>query len=198
MLERLRHRVLHLAERSLLPLGRLAQGSPKRLHHECVRLLSQGERPRLTRPTHRHPPAAPEKPTRCSSSPQLAHEPSWGASPAASSSFRRNASALARVAPAGFSSSSESFLHSRLNTPGWGSEVSNSLPTASHARAAASSARASSRRREYPSTVCAPVTVISSPRPSCSSMRKRKNGSNLPPKRLLARRTPLAIALTLP
>ncbi len=39
------------------------------------------------------PPAAPENPTRCSCSPQLAQEPSCGASPAASSSFRRNASA---------------------------------------------------------------------------------------------------------
>ncbi len=42
---------------------------------------------------HTTPPAAPEKPTRCSRSPQLAQAPSCGASPAASSSFRRNASA---------------------------------------------------------------------------------------------------------
>src|SRR5450759_3342401 len=78
------------------------------------------------------------------------------------------ASALARVAPAGFSSSSNSLRQSRLNTPGCGSEVSNRRPTASHARAAASSARASPRKLGWPWTVCAPVTVSSSPRPSCS------------------------------
>ncbi len=38
---------------------------------------------------HTTPPAAPEKPTRCSCEPQLAHAPSWGASPAASSSLSR-------------------------------------------------------------------------------------------------------------
>ena len=47
---------------------------------------------------HTTPPAAPEKPTRCSCSPQLAQAPSCGARPAASSSFRRNASAPARAA----------------------------------------------------------------------------------------------------
>ena len=41
-------------------------------------------------------PAAPEKPTRCSRSPQLAHAPSCGARPAASSSFSRKASAADR------------------------------------------------------------------------------------------------------
>ena len=105
-------------------------------------------------------------------SPHDAHDPSCGARPAASSSFSRNASAPARAAASGApapasgrarraacSSSSASLRHSRLNTPGCGSEVSNSRPTASHARAAASSARASSRRRRWPSTVCAPVTV---------------------------------------
>ena len=42
------------------------------------------------------PPAAPEKPTRWSRSPQAAQPARCGAKPAASSSFRRNASALAR------------------------------------------------------------------------------------------------------
>ena len=52
---------------------------------------------------HTTPPAAPEKPTRCSRAPQLAHAPSWGASPAASSSFSRNESAFAhaRAEPVG-------------------------------------------------------------------------------------------------
>ena len=59
------------------------------------------------------PPAAPEKPWRCSRSPQEAQAESWGAKPAASSSFRRNASALARSARSGAASSSASSLASR-------------------------------------------------------------------------------------
>ena len=47
------------------------------------------------------PPAAPEKPTRCSRSPQDAQPASCGAKPAASSSFRRKASELARPAAGG-------------------------------------------------------------------------------------------------
>ena len=46
---------------------------------------------------HTTPPAAPEKPTRCSCEPQLAHAPSWGASPAASSSFSRKRAPPAHV-----------------------------------------------------------------------------------------------------
>src|ERR1700722_1418720 len=147
---------------------------------------------------HTTPPAAPEKPIRCSRSPQQAHAPSCGAIPAATSSFRRKASEFARVASSGLSSSNDSLRQSRLNTPGCGSEVSNRRPTASQARAAASSAPASPRRLEWPLTVCAPVTVNSSPRPSCSSICRRKNGSTRPPKRLRAPRTPFAIALTRP
>ena len=47
------------------------------------------------------PPAAPEKPTRCSRSPQDAQPASCGAKPAASRSFRRKASELARPARRG-------------------------------------------------------------------------------------------------
>ena len=50
------------------------------------------------------------------------------------------------------------------------------------------------RRWAWASSVCAPVTVSSSPRPSWSSRFSLKKGSSRPPKRLRARRTPLAIA----
>ena len=46
------------------------------------------------------PPAAPEKPTRCSASPQEAHAASCGAKPPATSSLRRNASWCAGPAAA--------------------------------------------------------------------------------------------------
>ena len=59
------------------------------------------------------PPAAPEKPTRCSDSPHDAQPASCGANPAASRSFRRKASALARVACAASPSSSASLFASR-------------------------------------------------------------------------------------
>ena len=86
------------------------------------------------------PPAAPEKPVRWSCAPHDAHAASCGAKPAASSSFRRNASWFVRVARAGSASRSASSLHSRLKTSGCGSSVSKSRETASQARAAASSA----------------------------------------------------------
>ena len=49
------------------------------------------------------------------------------------------------------------------------------------------------RRRSPP-----PVTVHSSPRPSCSTRLTRNSGSSRPPKRDFVRRTPLAIAPTRP
>ena len=51
---------------------------------------------------HTTPPAAAEKPVRCSRSPQLAHDPSCGTIPAASSSFRRKARAFSGRAAAGW------------------------------------------------------------------------------------------------
>ena len=65
--------------------------------------------------------------------------------PAASSSLRRNASPLAGRACRRRRSSSASSLASRRNTSGCGSGVSNRRPTASQARAAASSVAACSR-----------------------------------------------------
>ena len=47
---------------------------------------------------HTTPPSAPEKKSRCSRSPQEAHAPSCGASPAACRSLTRKASAAARTA----------------------------------------------------------------------------------------------------
>ena len=155
--------------------GASSSGAPERLGHEAVGLLAERERAGLARAAHDAAGRAGEADQVLALAAD-AHAPSCGARPAASSSFRRNASAPARPLaqrsrrPPACSSSSDSWRHSRLNTPGCGSAVSNSRPTASHARAAASSARASPRRRAWPSTVCAPVTVSSSPRPSCSSM----------------------------
>ena len=54
--------------------------------------------------------------------------------------------------------------------------------------------RRRSRRRGWPATVSAAVTVSRSLRPSWSTRLSRKKGSRRPPKRLRARRTPLAIA----
>ena len=50
----------------------------------------------------------------------------------------------------------------------------------------------------WPVIVSALVTVSSSLRPSYSTICRRKYGSRRPPKRLLARRTPLAIAAMRP
>ncbi len=129
-----------------------------------------------------------------SPSPQVAQAASCGARPAASSSFSRKASWRAGVAFAGFASSSARYVHSRLKTSGCGSPESKIRPTASHARAAPSSASAFVRSRAYGATVCALVTVSRSLRPSCRPSSIRKKGSRRPPKRLLERRTPLAIA----
>jgi len=54
------------------------------------------------------PPAAPEKPVRCSASPQRAQEASSGAKPAARASLRRKASAVSRPAARSWAGSSSS------------------------------------------------------------------------------------------
>ena len=56
------------------------------------------------------PPAAPEKPTRCSPSPHPAHAASCGAKPAASSSLSRKASEFARPARAGIAVEQRQFV----------------------------------------------------------------------------------------
>ena len=72
------------------------QRRAERLGHEAVAPRPPSGNEPASQAPQTTPPAAPEKPTRCSRSPQLAHAPSCGASPAASSSFSRNASAAAR------------------------------------------------------------------------------------------------------
>ena len=146
---------------------------------------------------HTTPPAAPEKPPRCSRSPQDAQAESWGASPAASRSFSRKASWLARVARPASASSRASSWQSRLKTLGVrvagleqpraprrtrGAAASSAGPSL----AQAGEARRRSPRRDRQQVAAALVQHAG---------RRRKNGSRRPPKRLRVRRTPLAIAL---
>ena len=85
-------------------LRRLAQRARERLGHEPVGVLARAGTSRPRRPRTRRRRRPRRSPTRCSASPQLAHAASCGARPAASSSFRRNASARrarrSRAAPA--------------------------------------------------------------------------------------------------
>ncbi len=113
MLEGLRDRAVGLAERGRRGVRRLGQRAPERGHEEVVALLGEREASPPRRRAQTTPPAAPEKPTRCSGSPQAAQLARCGAKPAASSSLSRKASAVARVARAGSRSSSASWLASR-------------------------------------------------------------------------------------
>ncbi len=99
VLERRRDRALDLAERRrAAPAGPPSARAPSASAMKPCASSRSGNEP-ASHAAHTTPPAAPEKPTRCSRSPQLAQAPSCGASPAASSSFRRNASAPAPGRP---------------------------------------------------------------------------------------------------
>ncbi len=131
------------AGRARAPAGPAASGLPSASTMKRWASSSSAKAPASQAP-QTTPPAAPEKPLRCSRSPQAAQAASCGARPAASSSFSRNASWLATVAWARPSaSSSASSWHSRLKTSGCGSPSSNRRVTASQARLALSSAAAS-------------------------------------------------------
>ena len=82
-------------------LGRVGERAAERGDHEVVGAPASSGNALASQAPQTTPPAAPEKPTRCSRSPQDAQAASWGAKPAASSSLRRKASALARPALAG-------------------------------------------------------------------------------------------------
>ena len=143
------------------------------------------------------PPAAPEKPLRCSASPQRAQEASSGAKPAARASLRRKESAVSRPAARGCGRVVEQRQVAAEQVVG-GRVGLGRVEQAQHRVAGAGaggrapgrrSAAAGSRR---PSATL--VTVSSSPRPSCRIRSRRKNGSRRPPKRDFGLRAPLAIA----
>src|SRR5205807_1967083 len=95
------------------PEGASASGRPSASAMKAWASTASGNEP-ASHALHTTPPAAPLKPVRCSRSPQAAQAASWGENPAASSSFSRKASWLARVAcAAGSPSSRASSLHSR-------------------------------------------------------------------------------------
>ena len=108
MLERLADRPLGLAQRALSGGGASASGLPSASTMKRCASSESGKEP-PSQPAQTTPPAAPEKATRCSPSPQRAQEPSSGENPAASASLSRKASAVsqlaARVGAAGSSSS---------------------------------------------------------------------------------------------
>ena len=100
------------------------------------------------RTPHTTPPAAPEKPTRCSGSPHDAQVASCGAKPAASSSLSRKASALARVACGRVAVEQRELVGEQVvDAAGAARRRRTGAPTASHARAAPSSAAPLSRSR---------------------------------------------------
>ena len=177
---------------------RLGQRPAERVDHEGVRLLA----PAGTSPPRR--PRTPRRRRRPRSRRGARARRTRRTRPAAAPGPRRAAASggrragwRARRAP-GSASSSASSLQSRLKTPG----AARRCRTAARPRRTRAPRRRARRRARAgagarrPSRP--PVTVSRSLRPSCRTRLRRKNGSSRPPKRLRARRTPLAIAPTLP
>ncbi len=105
VLERLADRSLDLAQSRALGARRLGQGLASA---STMKRWASGENSKepASQVAQTTPPAAPEKPLRCSASPQRAQEASSGEKPAASASLRRKESAVSSAAPRGSAGSS--------------------------------------------------------------------------------------------
>ena len=99
VLERLAHRPLDLAQRRGSAAGASASGFASASTMKRWASSESANEP-ASQPAQTTPPAAPEKPARCSASPQRAQEASSGAKPATSASLSRKESAASSPAAA--------------------------------------------------------------------------------------------------
>ena len=135
------------AARARSGCGASASGEPSApVRNSCASWPSG--KPDASQAPHTTPPAAPENDVRWSASPHDAHAGELRREAGGEQELEAKGELVCVRRPcSGCASSSASSLQRSANTPGCGSGVANRRDTASHARAAESSAAACSRRR---------------------------------------------------
>ena len=195
MLERFGDRAVRLAQRELARARHFGQRRAQRAGQKLVRLLRQREARRLAGSCTRRRPPMPEKPR------QVVGLAARGAR----GELRREAGGKQQLEAKGEligvrrvrrrrpvpASSSASSLTAARRRPVRVLHVANSRDTASHARAAESSARGALAQPRMTTVVCALVTVRRSLRPSYSThMQAKIEAPTARRSELRARRTP--------